>query len=166
MKAPKNTSSRYPSPLTAPNVAFGTLSTHSKKHNMNLHLYIRANLPHTHAHARYPPLISICHGPFENPVETPCGHVFCSTCITRWVRQDARCPISKDPISVDTFCRVSPIIVAMLDDLHVTCTYCGDRTRRSLIESHFVSSCSAPQALEARARLSSNPDKTLGKGGR
>lgn len=95
---------------------------------------------------------SICHSPFESPVETPCGHVFCRGCITRWMAQDSRCPISKEPLNSADFRKVSSIILSMLDELAVQCAYCRTTTSRRDIDSHFKNDCTAPQACEARSQ--------------
>lgn len=42
---------------------------------------------------------SICLSVFEDPVNGPCGHVFCNKCITSWIPINVNsCPIDKKPL--------------------------------------------------------------------
>jgi hypothetical protein len=34
----------------------------------------------------------ICYGQYDNAVQTPCGHVYCSECVSRWLEQNDTCP--------------------------------------------------------------------------
>jgi hypothetical protein len=35
---------------------------------------------------------AICFGPLQEPVVTPCGHIFCGQCIGQWLRRSDKCP--------------------------------------------------------------------------
>ena len=35
----------------------------------------------------------VCHGVLDNPLCTPCGHVFCTSCVLPWVVQYQECPV-------------------------------------------------------------------------
>ena len=41
---------------------------------------------------------SVCMGHFENPVLTPCHHVFCLRCIVPWLGQQETCPQCRSPL--------------------------------------------------------------------
>jgi ligand of Numb protein X 3/4 len=36
----------------------------------------------------------LCHLVLDNPIKTPCGHLFCSGCILPWVVKHEKCPLS------------------------------------------------------------------------
>eukprot|EP00961_Rhodomonas_salina_P141691 1907972-Rhodomonas_salina.1 len=38
---------------------------------------------------------TICHGYFTSPSQLPCGHVFCGSCIERWLRNNSGCPVCR-----------------------------------------------------------------------
>ena len=48
-------------------------------------------------------LCAICKGVFEDPVMTPCEHVFCSSCINEWFEShECTCPIDRKAIGATT----------------------------------------------------------------
>ena len=69
---------------------------------------------------------SLCIGLLEDPVNGPCGHVFCRACIKQWAlkapQQSVPCPICRSSLRIDALC---PNLVARhyAGQLHVTCTY-------------------------------------------
>eukprot|EP00730_Choanoeca_flexa_P015135 TRINITY_DN6873_c0_g1_i1.p1 TRINITY_DN6873_c0_g1~~TRINITY_DN6873_c0_g1_i1.p1 ORF type:complete len:511 (+),score=131.09 TRINITY_DN6873_c0_g1_i1:21-1553(+) len=59
-------------------------------HSMSLHSALKASKS----------ICSICHEPPRSKVVDRCGHEWCYDCIARWLKQDKRCPISKQPLSL------------------------------------------------------------------
>lgn len=43
---------------------------------------------------------SICFEGIEHPLETPCHHVFCGTCITQWLVDHPTCPLDRRRVTV------------------------------------------------------------------
>jgi len=47
---------------------------------------------------------TICFELFEQPVTlTSCGHTFCNTCVTDWVKVNKSCPICRQPCNINNF---------------------------------------------------------------
>lgn len=55
-------------------------------------------------------------GVFRNPVFDPCGHVFCHSCITSWLKKSNLCPIGKQPITESQLVKALPL-KNMVDNL-------------------------------------------------
>ncbi|KAL7864585.1 hypothetical protein AOLI_G00160050 [Acnodon oligacanthus] len=51
-------------------------------------------------------LCQLCGKVLEEPLTTPCGHVFCAGCVTPWVSARSRCPLRCRRISADELNRV------------------------------------------------------------
>ncbi|KAL7860142.1 hypothetical protein SRHO_G00152890 [Serrasalmus rhombeus] len=51
-------------------------------------------------------LCQLCGKVLEEPLSTPCGHVFCAGCVTPWVSERSRCPLRCRRISADELNRV------------------------------------------------------------
>jgi SWI/SNF-related matrix-associated actin-dependent regulator of chromatin subfamily A3 len=44
----------------------------------------------------------ICYENMDNPILTPCGHIFCNSCIQRCIKLKPECPMCKHQITPDT----------------------------------------------------------------
>ena len=51
----------------------------------------------------------ICFGVLEDPLATPCGHVFCAQCIVQWTAESGSCPLTCEQISVDDLKKILPL---------------------------------------------------------
>ncbi|XP_074534723.1 E3 ubiquitin-protein ligase PDZRN3-B [Halichoeres trimaculatus] len=52
---------------------------------------------------------NLCNKVLEDPLTTPCGHVFCSGCILPWVVQQGSCPVKCQRISAKELNHVLPL---------------------------------------------------------
>jgi len=41
---------------------------------------------------------SLCYGPFVNCSVTPCGHLFCWSCVHEWLATKPECPLCRDEV--------------------------------------------------------------------
>jgi hypothetical protein len=41
---------------------------------------------------------SLCHGVLENPVQTPCDHLFCEAELLEWLLVSNKCPLDNGPL--------------------------------------------------------------------
>jgi len=51
----------------------------------------------------------ICFGVLEEPLATPCGHVFCAQCIIQWTAESGSCPLTCEQICVDDLKKILPL---------------------------------------------------------
>ena len=51
----------------------------------------------------------ICFGVLEEPLVTPCGHVYCAQCIVQWTAESGYCPLTCEQISVDDLKKILPL---------------------------------------------------------
>uniref|UniRef100_A0A8C5HWD0 RING-type E3 ubiquitin transferase n=1 Tax=Gouania willdenowi TaxID=441366 RepID=A0A8C5HWD0_GOUWI len=52
---------------------------------------------------------NLCNKVLEEPLTTPCGHVFCSGCVLPWVLQQSSCPVQCQRISTKELNHVLPL---------------------------------------------------------
>uniref|UniRef100_A0A3B3ZKN9 RING-type domain-containing protein n=1 Tax=Periophthalmus magnuspinnatus TaxID=409849 RepID=A0A3B3ZKN9_9GOBI len=52
---------------------------------------------------------NLCNKVLEEPLTTPCGHVFCSGCVLPWVVQQSSCPVKCQRISAKELNHVLPL---------------------------------------------------------
>ena len=51
----------------------------------------------------------ICYGVLEEPLATPCGHVYCARCILQWTAESGYCPLTCEQINVDDLKKILPL---------------------------------------------------------
>jgi hypothetical protein len=103
---------------------------------------------------------SICLEPPSDAQRTPCGHIFCRTCITAWLDSHPTCPTDRQSLSIDQLVSLSTSTEE--DDRTCSICYeeltdpqqtpCGHIYCKSCIDSWLVSHSTCPmdrRALQA-----------------
>ncbi|XP_054845492.1 E3 ubiquitin-protein ligase LNX isoform X2 [Eublepharis macularius] len=86
----------------------------------------------------------ICLQPLLQPLDTPCGHTYCTVCLTDFLVEKDFCPVDRKGLTLQT-CRKSSILVnKLLDKLMVSCPFtehCSEVVQRCDLEQHFQNGC-------------------------
>ncbi|XP_014427954.2 PDZ domain-containing RING finger protein 4 isoform X1 [Pelodiscus sinensis] len=81
----------------------------------------------------------LCSKVLEEPLSTPCGHVFCAGCLLPWALQRRRCPLQCQPLSAKELHQVLPLR-SLIQKLEVKCDYsprgCGRTVRLHQLAAH------------------------------
>ena len=79
-----------------------------------------------------------------DPLDTPCGHTYCTVCLTNFLVEKDFCPVDRKPVVLQ-HCKKSSILVnKLLNKLLVTCPFtehCEEVLQRCDLEHHFQTSC-------------------------
>ena len=102
---------------------------------------------------------SACAGVLENPVSTPCGHVFCSECVLAMVIEERKCPVVGCGRSLDgvhpTDLPDAQRLRETISDMRVRCNYrsrgCDAVIRVAELAGHVID---CPRRLVTRRRHS------------
>lgn len=82
----------------------------------------------------------ICLQALVDPLDTPCGHTYCTLCLTNFLVEKDFCPVDRQPVLLQR-CKKSNILVnKLLNKLLVTCPfteYCTDVVQRGDLQQHF-----------------------------
>lgn len=82
----------------------------------------------------------ICLQPLLQPIDTLCGHTFCTACLTNFLLEKDFCPMDRKLVVLQS-CRKSSILVNnLLDKLMVSCPFtehCSEVVQRGHLEQHF-----------------------------
>ncbi|XP_059935960.1 ligand of Numb protein X 2 [Mesoplodon densirostris] len=96
----------------------------------------------------------ICLQPLLRPLDTPCGHTFCCTCLRNFLQEKDFCPLDRKRLHFK-LCKKSSILVhKLLDKLLVLCPFssvCQDVLQRCDLEAHLKNRC--PGASHQRVAL-------------
>ncbi|MGH0149630.1 UNVERIFIED_CONTAM: hypothetical protein FKN15_056905 [Acipenser sinensis] len=88
----------------------------------------------------------ICLQPLILPIDTPCGHTYCTVCLTNFLLEKDFCPVDRSPLMLQT-CKNSSILVnKLLNKLLVTCPlteHCSEILQRCDLEPHLKNRCPA-----------------------
>lgn len=107
----------------------------------------------------------LCGQVLEEPLCTPCGHVFCASCLLPWAARRRRCPLQCQPLEPSELYRVLPLR-SLIRKLRVQCDYrargCGLSVRLHKLQAH-VESCDFDPA---RCCLRGGISQLGGRGGR
>ncbi|XP_075422704.1 E3 ubiquitin-protein ligase LNX isoform X2 [Ascaphus truei] len=86
----------------------------------------------------------ICLFALIQPLDTPCGHTYCTLCLTNFLTHENFCPMDRKHVMLQT-CKKSTILVKnLLDKLLVICPfteYCTEVVQRCDLEEHFLNRC-------------------------
>ncbi|ELV12642.1 E3 ubiquitin-protein ligase LNX [Tupaia chinensis] len=86
----------------------------------------------------------ICLQALLDPLDTPCGHTYCTLCLTNFLVEKDFCPVDRKPLVLQ-HCKKSSILVSkLLNKLLVTCPFtehCSAVLQRCDLEQHFQTSC-------------------------
>ncbi|KAM9028017.1 E3 ubiquitin-protein ligase LNX isoform 1-T3 [Ara ararauna] len=86
----------------------------------------------------------ICLQPLLQPLDTLCGHTFCTACLTNFLVEKDFCPMDRKLVVLQT-CRKSSILVNnLLDKLMVSCPFtehCSEVMQRGHLQQHFQTQC-------------------------
>nr|XP_040148346.1 E3 ubiquitin-protein ligase LNX isoform X2 [Ictidomys tridecemlineatus] len=86
----------------------------------------------------------ICLQALLDPLDTPCGHTYCTVCLTNFLVEKDFCPVDRKPVVLQ-HCKKSSILVnKLLNKLLVTCPFtehCSEVLQRCDLQHHFQTSC-------------------------
>uniref|UniRef100_A0A8D0CIH2 Ligand of numb-protein X 1 n=1 Tax=Scleropages formosus TaxID=113540 RepID=A0A8D0CIH2_SCLFO len=89
-------------------------------------------------------MCQICLQPLTAPLDTPCGHTYCTECLTSFLLEKDFCPVDRKPLLLQT-CRKSSLLVCkLLDKLVVACPFsehCSETLPRGELEAHLRHRC-------------------------
>uniref|UniRef100_A0A8C3XNT2 RING-type domain-containing protein n=1 Tax=Chelydra serpentina TaxID=8475 RepID=A0A8C3XNT2_CHESE len=81
----------------------------------------------------------LCSKVLEEPLSTPCGHVFCAGCLLPWAAQRRLCPLQCQPLSATELHQVLPLR-SLIQKLEIKCDYsprgCGRTVRLHQLAAH------------------------------
>uniref|UniRef100_A0A671SGS6 RING-type domain-containing protein n=1 Tax=Sinocyclocheilus anshuiensis TaxID=1608454 RepID=A0A671SGS6_9TELE len=88
---------------------------------------------------------NLCNKVLEDPLTTPCGHVFCAGCVLPWVVQQSSCPVKCQRISTKELNHVLPLknLILKLDikcDNHAN-KGCSEVLNLKDMDAHMRESC-------------------------
>lgn len=86
-------------------------------------------------------ICSICTGVLDEPVETPCRHVFCSSCVKPWLNTKTTCPQCRNLTYPKDLKPVLPLLRNILNKLKIYCENkekgCQEITTIEGYQKHF-----------------------------
>uniref|UniRef100_A0A8B9IYC0 RING-type domain-containing protein n=1 Tax=Amazona collaria TaxID=241587 RepID=A0A8B9IYC0_9PSIT len=97
-------------------------------------------------HPAFPPSprrlqCKLCGRVLEEPLSTPCGHVFCAGCLLPWAARRRRCPLRCRPLAAAELRPVLPLR-SLVQKLEVKCDYsprgCGRTVRLRELPAHLA----------------------------
>lgn len=89
-------------------------------------------------------LCQICLQPLVDPVDTPCGHTFCYSCLRSHLKRNLACPTDRQHLTERMIKSSNLLSRKILDKLTVVCpntAYCDHTMPRCLLERHLKSQC-------------------------
>ncbi|XP_078534317.1 E3 ubiquitin-protein ligase LNX isoform X2 [Lissotriton helveticus] len=86
----------------------------------------------------------ICLQALLQPLDTPCGHTYCTICLTNFLIEKDFCPVDRRTVLLQTCKRSNILVHKLLDKLLVTCPFtehCAEVVPRCDLEQHFKNRC-------------------------
>lgn len=86
----------------------------------------------------------ICLQALLDPLDTPCGHTYCTACLTNFLVEKDFCPVDRKPLVLQHCKRSSILVNKLVNKLLVTCPFsdhCTEVLQRCDLEQHFQTSC-------------------------
>ncbi|XP_078073342.1 E3 ubiquitin-protein ligase LNX isoform X2 [Mustelus asterias] len=86
----------------------------------------------------------ICLQPLVQPLDTPCGHTYCTLCLTNFLLVKDFCPMDRKPLCLKVCKKSSFLVLKLLDKLWVFCPfteYCTEVMPRCELEVHLRHKC-------------------------
>ncbi|XP_030904768.2 E3 ubiquitin-protein ligase LNX isoform X1 [Melopsittacus undulatus] len=86
----------------------------------------------------------ICLQPLLQPLDTLCGHTFCTACLTNFLVEKDFCPMDRKPVILQTCRKASILVNNLLDKLMVSCPFtehCSEVMQRGHLQQHFQTQC-------------------------
>ncbi|KAM9672771.1 PDZ domain-containing RING finger protein 4 isoform 1-T1 [Trichechus inunguis] len=104
----------------------------------------------------------LCGQVLEEPLCTPCGHVFCASCLLPWAARRRRCPLQCQPLAPHELHQVLPLR-SLIQKLRIQCDYrvrgCGRTVRLHELAAHVERCDYGPDRRRRR------PAPGVGRGG-
>ncbi|XP_061208434.1 E3 ubiquitin-protein ligase LNX isoform X1 [Neopsephotus bourkii] len=86
----------------------------------------------------------ICLQPLLQPLDTLCGHTFCTACLTNFLAEKDFCPMDRKLVILQTCRKASILVNNLLDKLMVSCPFtehCSEVMQRGHLQQHFQTQC-------------------------
>ncbi|XP_072425489.1 E3 ubiquitin-protein ligase LNX [Chiloscyllium punctatum] len=86
----------------------------------------------------------ICLQPLVQPQDTPCGHTYCTLCLTNFLLAKDFCPMDRKPLCMKVCKKSSFLVQKLLDKLMVACPFkdhCTEVMQRCELELHLRRKC-------------------------
>lgn len=86
----------------------------------------------------------ICLQALLDPIDTPCGHTYCTLCLTNFLVEKDFCPVDRQPVVLQRCKRSNILVNKLLNKLLVTCPFtehCDAVLQRGDLQQHFQTSC-------------------------
>ncbi|KAL6050570.1 hypothetical protein STEG23_023702 [Scotinomys teguina] len=104
----------------------------------------------------------ICLQALLDPLDTPCGHTYCTLCLTNFLVEKDFCPVDRKPVVLQ-HCKKSSILVnKLLNKLLVTCPFtehCTKVLQRCDLQHHFQTRlCHVSAQRDSKADAASSSD--------
>ncbi|XP_038647099.1 E3 ubiquitin-protein ligase LNX isoform X1 [Scyliorhinus canicula] len=86
----------------------------------------------------------ICLQPLVQPLDTPCGHTYCTLCLTNFLLAKDFCPMDRKPLCLKVCKKSSFLVLKLLDKVWVFCPFkehCTEVMPRCELEIHLRHRC-------------------------
>lgn len=90
-------------------------------------------------------ICDICLQPLVEPMDTPCGHTFCTLCLTNFLLTQDFCPMDRKPLCLMVCKKSSLLVHKLLDKVLVFCPlkeHCTEILQRCDLKIHLRRRCS------------------------